>query len=58
VSATKLTQNMMWAITTVAKPIEKLALKNRVKRDEPRTISGVVSGRMMRMLTKARPRNW
>jgi hypothetical protein len=58
VSATKLTQNMMWAMTTVVNPSSTLALKNRVNSDEPSTISGVVRGRTMMMFTSPRRRNW
>jgi hypothetical protein len=32
--------------------------RNSVSSDAPRTISGVESGRKMRMLVEARPRNW
>ena len=44
VSATKLTWNITWAITTVRNPRSTSWSRNSVARDEPMTISGVVSG--------------
>ena len=59
VTTAKLMQNMMCAIRIVQKPnVMKVMFRKSVSSEAPRTISGVESGRKMRMLVVARPRNW
>ncbi|GIU85770.1 MAG: hypothetical protein KatS3mg009_0285 [Acidimicrobiia bacterium] len=67
VSATKLTQNITCAITIVRNPRSSFhsqandacgcgGVRNNVSNDDPRTISGVVSGSTIRRLTSPPPR--
>ena len=56
VSATKLRQNSVWAMTIVQKPRATPWLKKSVNSDAPMTISGVVSGSTMSRLIAAPPR--
>ncbi len=60
VTTTKLTQNMMWAMTIVQKPSRRPTFENPwtkiVSRLAPRTTSGVAMGTNTRMLLAAFPR--
>src|SRR5689334_1916493 len=56
VTTAKLMQNMMCAIRIVQKPKTTLKLRKSVSSEAPSTISGVDSGRKMRMFVAPRPR--
>ena len=56
-TTTKLMQNITWAIRIVQNPNTTLRLRKSVSSEAPSTISGVESGRKIRMFVVARPRN-